>query len=213
MQEERSLTTYSEGPGRSIAIVIPTLDRAKGEDTGKVALATTGCSVPVRVLISHDSKRQGFTKTANQGMRAADPSEDICLLNDDILEFQYGWLEILRRVLYSNPRYGLSGPSGRGGAAPMNSGTRGQVGTKVVRQISFWCVLLKREMFNEVGLLDEVFIHYCSDNWYCRTMKRKGWLCVWAKAVYLVHHHHGSKFRGKWRNHDRKIFFRYVKRK
>lgn len=198
---------------RSIAIVIPTLDKAKGEDTGKLALAMAGCSVPVRVLVSYDRKRQGFSKTVNQGIRAADPSEDICLLNDDVLEFQYGWLEILRQVLYSNAKYGISAPSGASAAAPMKGGHRGEVGQQVVRQVSFWCVLMKRKMLNELGLLDEAFIHYCSDNWYCEVMRRKGWQCVWAKAVFLVHQRHGSKFQGKWREHDRRILFRYLKRK
>lgn len=193
---------------RGIVIVIPTLDKAKGEDTGKLALVAAGCSVPVRVLVSHDRKGQGFTKTANQGMRAASASEDICLLNDDITEFQYGWLEILRQVLYLRPRYGLSAPSGASAAAPMNQGHRGQTGTQVVRQASFWCVLMKREMLNELGLLDEAFIHYCSDNWYCAVMRRKRWQCVWAKAVFLVHQRHGSRFRGKWRAHDRKIYYK-----
>lgn len=196
---------------RGITIVIPTLDKSKGRDTGKLALATAGCSVPVRVLVSHDRKRQGFTKTANQGMRAAGSQDDVCLLNDDVLEFQYGWLEILRKVLYSNKRYGLSGPSGACGAAPMNQGRPGQVGTKVVRQISFWCVLMKREMLDKLGLLDEAFIHYCSDNWYCYVMKQKGWKCIWAKAVFLVHQKHGSGLQTKWRDHDRKVYFKRLK--
>jgi len=197
---------------RSIAIVIPTLDKAKGEDTGKLALAMAGCSVPVRVLVSHDRKKQGFTKTVNQGIRAADPAEDICLLNDDITEFQYGWLEILRQVLYSNTKYGISAPSGASAAAPMNQGHRGQTGTQVVKQVSFWCVLMKREMLDKLGLLEEACIHYCSDNWYCHTMRRKGWKCVWAKAVFLEHVHHGSKLQAAWRTHDRKVLFKLLKR-
>lgn len=196
---------------RGITIVIPTLDKPKGRDTGRLALATAGCSVPVTVLVSHDSKQQGFTKTANQGMRAASLKDDICLLNDDVLEFQYGWLEILRQVLYSNKRYGLSGPSGACGAAPMNRGKPGQVGTQVVRQISFWCVLMKREMLNKLGLLDEAFFHYCSDNWYCHVMKQKGWQCVWAKSVFLVHQKHGSGLRAEWRSQDRKEYFKRLK--
>lgn len=191
----------------AIAIVIPTLSESLGKDLGKVALATAGCSVPVRVIVAHDEHRQGFTKTANAGMRQARSNEDVCLLNDDISKFQYGWLEILRKVLYSNPRYGLSGPSGPSGAAPMNKGRPGQAGMQVVKQISFWCVLMKREMLNQLGLLDEAFIHYCSDNWYCLVMRRKGWKCIWAKAVYLHHRKHGSGLQREWRNHDRKIFF------
>ena len=195
-----------------IVVVIPTLDLAKGTDTGKLAMALAGCKVAVRVVVSVDEHREGFTKTANKGMRAATPDEDVCLLNDDILQFQYGWLEILRRALYSNPRYGIAGPSGRSSSAPASGGAPGQIGTREVGQLSFWCVLFKREMLNELGLLGEAFIHYCSDTWYCNVMRQKGWKCVWAKAAYLKHRHHGSGIPGKWKQHDRKIYFKRLGR-
>jgi len=191
-----------------IAIVIPTLDKARGDATAVLALAQTGCSIPVRAIVVHDQRKQGFTKTANQGMKQALPTEDICLLNDDVTEFQPGWLEILRVVLYSHPSYGLSCPSGASAATPMKDGQSGQQGIQVVRQASFWCVLMKRAMLNALGLLDESFIHYRSDNWYCRRMRPAGWKCVWARAVYLEHQRHGSGMLSEWRKHDRAMWRR-----
>jgi len=129
------------------------------------------------------------------------------LLNDDVLGFQFGWLEILRLVLYRESRYGVVGPSGKSASAPASKGGPGQFGTQVVDQLSFWCVLMKREMLNELGLLDEAFIHYCSDTWYCHVMRKHNWKCVWAKDVYLDHRHHGSGIPGNWKAHDRKIYF------
>lgn len=204
------MTTASDGPNK-ITIVIPTLTLKVGQDTGEMALISSGVA-NVELIVVHDKKKEGFTKTVNRGIRDASPNSDICILNDDILEFQYGWLKILRRVLYSNKRYGLSGPSGASGAAPMNAGAPGQAGTQVVKQISFWCVLLKRQMINQIGILDEAFIHYCSDNWYCLWMRKNNWQCVWAKAVFLKHRKHGSGLQGKWRTHDRKIYFRRLKK-
>lgn len=195
----------------AIAIVIPTLDKIKGDETGASALAQAGCSVPVRVIVAHDQHKHGFTRTANDGIRRANPDEDICLLNDDTEGFQLGWLETLRIVLYSDPNYGLSCPSGASAAAPMSRGQPGQTGTQVVKQASFWCVLMKRTMLNKLGLLDESFIHYCSDNWYCLRMKRTGWKCVWAKAVYVGHRRHGSGRQDKWKAHDRAIWLKRVK--
>lgn len=197
---------------RDIAIVIPTLDPAKGVDVGELAKIMAGCKATVRVIVSTDEHRQGFTKTANWGMQQAAADEDICLLNDDILQFQYGWLGILSRALYSNPRYGIAGPSGRSSSAPASGGAPGQLGTQEVKQLSFWCVLFKREMLDELGLLDEAFIHYCSDTWYCNVMRQKGWKCVWAKAVFLEHRHHGSGIPGDWKNHDREIYFKRLGR-
>lgn len=190
-----------------IVIVIPTLDVVQGERVGRLALAMAGCSIPVRVIVVHDERRQGFTKTVNRGMRRAASAEDVCLLNDDVEKFQRGWLEAMRKALYSSSRYGLCGPSGAG-IAPMNKGRPGGRGVQVVDRISFWCVLLKREVISKVGLLNEAYIHYASDIVYCHSVKRKGWKCVWAKAVYLSHRHHGSGIQGKWKKHDRRIYRR-----
>jgi len=191
----------------SIAIVIPTLDLARGQDTGKLAQVTAGCSVPVRVIVVHDEHRQGFTKTVNEGIRQA-PGEDVCLLNDDILRFQLGWLEILRRALYSNSRFGIAGPSGLSASHPAGKAGPGLFGVEEVKQLSFWCVLLRRKMLDELGLLDEAFTHYCSDTWYCEVMREKRWACVWARSAYLEHRHHGSGIPGKWKQHDREIYFK-----
>ncbi len=198
---------------KGIVIVIPTLKRSKGEKTGKLAAKTAGCSVPIRVIVSVDKHRQGFTKTANAGMRQVVDGADICLLNDDVSNFPYGWLEILRRVLHSNRRYGLSCPSGASAASPMNSGRPGMSGTKVVSQASFWCVLLKGQMVKQLGLLDEEMVHYCSDNWYCHRMRSKGWKCVWARTVFLTHRKHGSGMQTEWRDLDRKVYFRLRKKR
>ena len=206
------MSTYSAGPGRSIAIIIPTLDAEKGADVGHQALIASGCTVPVRLIIVEDKHSQGFTKTANQGLRQLGPGEDACLLNDDLWDFQFGWLEILRRVLYFRKDFGLTGPSGHSGAKPMKYGRPGGVGITVVPQISFWCVLMKREMLDDIGLLDEAFIHYCSDNWYCQVMLATGWRCVWAASVFLKHQAHGSGMMREWRTHDRAVLSEYMKR-
>jgi GT2 family glycosyltransferase len=176
-----------------------------------MAVLSSGCG-SLELIVVYDKHKQGFTKTVNRGILEASLVSDICILNDDVFEFQYGWLEILRRVLYSNPRYGLSGPSGACGAAPMNKGIPGQFGIQVVNQISFWCVLLKREMIDQIGILDEAFIHYCSDNWYCHTMRKHKWQCVWAKAVFLKHHKHKSGIQSKWKNLDRTEYFRRLRK-
>jgi len=63
-------------------------------------------------------------------------------------------------------------------------------------------VLVRRQVIADIGLLDERFIHYCSDNEYCQRAKRRHWLSVWIKDVYLEHKHHGSGLRTTWRNHD-----------
>ena len=193
-----------------ILIVVPTLNKSQGEQVGKAALVTAGCEA--RVFVSHDLKKEGFTKTANAGMRQAKPGEDICLLNDDVSHFQHGWLQILHRALYSNPRIGIVGPSGASGTAPLKSGKPGMTGIQVVTQVPFWCAVFKREMLDAIGILDEAFIHYCSDNYYCRyQMVRAGWKCAWVKDVFLVHKKHGSGMQHPWRKHDQALWRKRMK--
>jgi GT2 family glycosyltransferase len=189
-----------------ILIVIPTLKKELGESVGRMALATAGCSVPVRVVVVHDVKRQGFTKTVNIGMRQVKVSEDVCLLNDDVTQFQWNWLEILRQVLYSNSKYGLTGPSGNCGVPQIAQAGLGGSGVEALPHISFWCVLMKRSMLDDLGLLDEAYIHYNSDSEYCVRMQRSGWLAIWVKSVWLKHTKHGSGKKTKWRDHDIRVY-------
>ena len=190
-----------------IAIVIPTLDPKRGKATGRLAMLHAGCDARLIVV---DGPMRGFTKTVNDGLRRTKPTEDVCILNDDVTWFPIGWLAALQRALYSNPRYGIAGPSGRSASATRD-GKLGDTGLKVVSQLSFWCVLLKRQMIDQLGLLDERFIHYCSDNEYCLRAIKKGWRCVWVKSVYLEHRHHGSGLRSQWKVHDQRLLARMRK--
>jgi GT2 family glycosyltransferase len=189
-----------------ISIIIPTLDRAVGEDAGRLAQLTamTKCEV----IVSHDVTRQGFTKTVNEGIRRAHKSHDICLLNDDIRWYAYGWLWTLRRALYADKRFGMVAPSGPSNTAPLAHGKIGDSGLQPVKHIAFWCVLIKRQCLNDVGLLDEAYIHFASDNQFSDDATRKGWKSIWCKDVYLHHRKHGSGSRNKWKKHDQALYRR-----
>lgn len=177
-----------------IAIVIPTLDATRGENTGKLALHMAG--MKTRLIVSAGPKR-GFTKTVNDGIRQT-KNDDICILNDDVSEFPSGWLATLHRALYSNPKYGIVGPSGKSSTPPASDGRPGMHGIQVVEQLPFWCVLIRRKLIDTIGLLDESFKHNASDYWYCTQARKAGWSCVWVRDVYLKHQHHGSGLITEW---------------
>lgn len=191
----------------NIAIVLPTLDAERGAATGKLALLHAGCDARLIVV---DGPERGFTKTVNEGLRQT-TTEDVCILNDDITRFQFGWLAALQKGLYSKPRYGIAGPSGKS-AAKSRAGHVGMAGIEELHQLSFWCVLIRREVIEEIGLLDERFIHYCSDNEYCIRAIRNRWKCVWVRGVYLEHQHHGSGLRNAWKQHDQRALSRLLNR-
>jgi len=188
----------------NIAIIIPTLDVKCGKSIGKIALATAGCQA--KLIVSHDPKRTGFTKTCNRGIKLAGKEADICLLNADILQFYHGWLATLRRALHSKSKFGLIGPGGGSNTSPMRGGVLGMQGLQVVRHLPFWCVVIKRKLINKIGLLDETFIHYASDSWYCDQARKAGFQVVWCKDVFLKHRKHGSKLQSAWKRRDQALY-------
>ena len=188
-------------------IVIPTLDPEQGADTGHRAQISAGCDT--RLVVIHDYYQDGYTKTVNRGIKQRQYNEDICLLNDDIEMFNYGWLRALSAALASDPHNGLVVPSGDCASASRH-GKLGDMGLHVSNTLPFWCVLLRHELVNEIGLLNEAFIHYSSDTWYCIEAKRAGWRRIWLRSVYLWHRHQGSGFQQEWREHDYKVMQRLL---
>ncbi len=184
----------------SIAMIIPTLDAARAEPTAKIAMVNKG-NVEARVIISNGPRR-GFTLTVNDGIRQTNPDEDVCIMNDDMHLFYPGWLEVMQKALYSMPSFGIAGPSGKSSTAPMRDGQLGMLGIEVVDRVPFWCALIKRKVFDKIGLLDESFIHYGSDNWFCDQAQRQGFHTIWVRDVFIVHQHHGSGLITEWREHD-----------
>lgn len=188
-----------------ILIVIPTLDPAQGLDVGQRAQASAACDT--RLAVVHDKERQGFTKTVNRGLRQRKPGENVCIMNDDIITFNYSWLRVLDSVLMADSRRGIVGPSGEC-AGSTKGGKLGEYGTHTVAMIPFWAALLKYEMLEQLGHLNEALIHYSSDTLYCYEARRAGWRSEWIKSVFLWHEHMGSGFQEEWRDQDTATFKR-----
>lgn len=188
-------------------IIIPTLDAAQGQDTGRLAQLHAGC--PTRLIVSHSPQEDGFTKSVNRGWQQAKVGEDVCLLNDDVYRFTYGWLRALKNALYSASDIGIVVPSGHSASSP-DTGRLGHVGLTKVNTAPFWCALIRSEVADSLGMLDERLIHYSSDTWYCVRVRRAGWRIKWLRSVYLWHEHEGSGFRESWRRHDTEVFTRLL---
>jgi len=187
-----------------ITIVIPTVQPERAEDTARLAILTAGCECDAVVIADDD--RRGFSRTVNRGWRMA--QGDAMILNDDIAWFQYGWLDILSRALHSDDFFGIVGPSGKSSTTPMCHGWAGMGGLEIVDHLPFWCVLVRKTLVDQIGYLDEAFIHYGSDNFYCKLARRAGYESVWVRDVYLEHEHHGSGLITEWKEHDDQVWLR-----
>ena len=191
-----------------INIIIPTLDIIQGYNVGDVAQATAGIETRLSVVL--DKNREGFTKTVNQGMRTW-PDGDVCLLNDDVSAFPMGWLANLYRTLRRRG-VGIVCPSGNSSTRPMCDGAAGMFGVVEVKQIPFWCCVIKRSLIDKIGYLDERYIHYASDNDYCDRARAAGFKLVWMRDVFLTHRQHGSGQIQEWKRHDQRLYRRGGKR-
>lgn len=58
--------------------------------------------------------------------------------------------------------------------------------------ISFACVLLRAEMVNDVGLMDEGYFMYREDNDYCRRVVALGWQLKYEDKARVVHLNNGD---------------------
>lgn len=195
---------------KPVAIVMPSaliLDYAR---CTRAAQLTAG--VETTLIVSPDPDASGFSRTVNRGLEQVPAGHDVLVLNDDVAGFRQGWLAKLQEAMYSRPDIGVIGPSGNCATLPISRWTPDMTGMESVEHFPFFCTLIRRECLDAVGKLDERFIHYSSDYWFCDVARVKGWLVVWCKDVQVVHETHGSKQRQAWAGHDLSLYGLRVRR-
>ncbi|UJF32084.1 glycosyltransferase family 2 protein [Paenibacillus hexagrammi] len=146
-------------------------------------------------------ENRGFPAACNAGMRAAKGSE-ILLLNNDVL-LTPGWLRNMLDCLYHRKDVGIVGPmtnyaSGRQKIEEpytsledmtqrFNVEKKGTY-SEAQRVIGF-CFLIKREVMNQVGLLDERYSpgHYEDDD-YCYRTRLAGYSLCLAEDTFIFHY-------------------------
>jgi hypothetical protein len=157
----------------------------------------------------------GFSAGNNAGMRASD-AEAYLLLNSDTL-VRPGAIEALLEALRQRPEAGIVSPrlllpDGRLHVSCYRFVTPiavmlGAAKTGVISKLfwryqvvlpesgrptepqwtSFACVLIRREVVRQIGLMDEGYFMYFEDQDYCRLARKAGWKVVNWPAAVVVH--------------------------
>lgn len=167
------------------------------------------------------STNLGFIGATNSGTERAlrDGCNSVMFLNNDTI-VSPGWLNRLTEVLYSDPKIGLAGPM----TTPPDWREMPQAKQLIANKtpfetmqpqvnayasvlqskmsgmnleqdfLAFYCALIKKEVFADVGLLSSDYnMGLFDDDDYCFRLRKNGWRIFLAQDVY-VHHYHNSTF-------------------
>lgn len=156
----------------------------------------------IRLIVNKENL--GFPKGCNQGMRIARGTE-IMLLNSDTLVTPR-WLENLRYALYSAPDIGAVGPVSNKVSHNQQIPCSAKIPEEIFafaetynhhnpekweerKLLTGFALLLKREVMETIGLLDEIFTPgNCEDDDYCMRMLVAGYRILLAKDTFIWHY-------------------------
>lgn len=160
------------------------------------------------IRVIRNNRNLGFAKACNQGADAARGALLLFLNNDTIARPE--WLEALVDVLTREPRVGIVGakllyPDGTiqhagmviaDAPAPLSPGHvhRGRPQDfppaniqRDFQAVTGACMLVRRNIFEEVGGFDEAYVNDCEDVDLCFKVRQKGWRVVYTPKSVLVH--------------------------
>jgi GT2 family glycosyltransferase len=163
---------------------------------------------PARVVVLRNASNPGYAAGVNQGLAAA-RGRFLVLLNNDTVVTPH-WLERLARcATHDWPHVGMVGPVSNYAPTPQHvpAGYATLDGLEkfaerhrqeyagqalAVERLTGFCLLLRREVLQAVGGLDEGYgLGYCEDDDLCLRAQQAGFRLAVALDVFI--HHHGSR--------------------
>ena len=161
------------------------------------------------VTLVLNAENLGFAGGNNTGLAAA-TGDVLVMLNNDT-HVTEGWLLSLTRHLRDDSSLGLIGPVtnniGNEAKVDLDYGDMDEM-LEVARSytsnrfrqllrvptVAFFCVAMRREVYEKVGGLDEAFgVGFFEDDDYCRRVHEAGYDIAIAEDVF-IHHHLSASF-------------------
>ena len=132
-----------------------------------------------------------YAYSVNLGIQAC--SGDVLLLNDDCQFTKEGTLEALQGVFALRPDIGILSPNVDGIANGVPNVRELVQETK--HYLSFVCVLIRRSVFDKIGLLDEKYTGYGSEDVdFCRRAQHAGITLAITSSATVNHAHCSSSY-------------------
>lgn len=205
--------------GLSAQIVV--VDNLSGDGSAEALeswIATLGPEAPVQLVKSQTNS--GFSGGHNQGIGAI-PADYYLILNSDAI-LRPGFCRTLLEAAEAAPQTGLFAPRidyddgaqqiscfrfhspaseiiRAAASAPVTKALKryevalsmppapGQIGWA-----SFACILIRHDVIEQVGLMDEGYFLYFEDTAYCLQARRAGWQIAYVPDARAVHYRGGS---------------------
>ena len=214
-----SLVRYPTPPDSVVKIIVVD-NKSKDNSISLIASAVNQSNWTESISIIANKENNGFSSGNNIGILSSS-SEYILLLNSDTIVRPKA-VELLVKTLDDNPEMGfasprLEWPDGKPQEScfrfhrPINelirSACTGPI-TKLFKRYevpiavdenlsypewtSFACVLIRREVFEDIGLLDEGFFMYFEDVDFCKRAREAGWKIINNPEARVVHLRGGS---------------------
>jgi GT2 family glycosyltransferase len=172
-----------------------------------------------RLRCVFNKSNRGFAGGNNDGLKIASGSF-LILLNSDCVVTK-NWIEGLTALPAQDPAIGLAGPVSNSVGNEQRIFTRGITPEEIIEEgltwvsnsrggrfetemLSFFCVAMRRDVLDRVGMLDEDFgLGFYEDDDYCMRARHAGYKLVCAEDVF-VYHRGGGSF-GRVGNETRKM--------
>jgi len=155
------------------------------------------------VRLIRNEENLGFVKAVNQGLKSSQAGY-LCLMNNDTIATE-GWLTKMASLADSDARIGLVNPRSEDpGRLSLDeySSLLAKNGLKYLEtnQCMGFCVLIKREVIDKVGYLDEAYgMGGFDDTDLSRRADHAGYKCVCSRSAYVFHKWHTSFGKGSQR--------------
>ncbi|MBP7055786.1 MAG: glycosyltransferase family 2 protein [Candidatus Omnitrophica bacterium] len=171
------------------------VDNASDKNTAAYLDGIKASGVAPAVIISNN-ENLGFVKAVNQGLRLSD-APYVCVMNNDTIPAK-GWLENMIDFMERHPDVGLANPQCDGhGDLPIEEHAANLSLLKdaymEMNQCFGYCMLIRREVLEKIGYLDEAFgMGNYDDTDYSMRAGKAGYRCVNVHSAYVYHKKHVS---------------------
>lgn len=151
--------------------------------------------LPAITLIRNE-ENLGYVKAVNQGLKASS-SPYVCIMNNDTVP-GVGWLENMISFAEGHEEIGLMNPLCDGHGDLSIDEYAGRVAGNGDRYMEMnqcfgFCTLIKREVIDKIGYLDETFgMGGYDDTDYSMRALKAGYLCASVHSSYVYHKQHVS---------------------